>query len=115
LLGVCGAVLLGGWWERRRPDWSLLLYPAAGIILGNVIHPYFPNNILFSYLHMLPKVFQLVGLTHGDAEIQVGNEWYPYSWDFMWQSSWLALVLVPIGFIPILLDVRPSKLRRVDG
>jgi hypothetical protein len=115
LLGVCGAVFLGGWWERRRPDWSLLLYPTAGLVLGNVIHPYFPNNVLFSYLHMLPKVFQLLGVTHGDDVIQVGNEWYPYSWDFMLQSTWIALALVPLGFVPILLDARPSQLRRVDG
>jgi hypothetical protein len=115
LLGVCGAAFLGLWWERRRPDWGLVIYPTVGVVLGNVIHPYFPNNILFSYLHMLPKVFQLLGLTQGDTEIQVGNEWYPYSPDFMWESSWLALIMVPLGFIPILLDVRLSKLRRVDG
>jgi hypothetical protein len=33
----------------------------------------------------------------------------------MLESSWLALALVPLGFVPILLDVRPSRLRRVDG
>ena len=115
LLGVCGAAFLGLWWERRRPDWGLVLYPAAGIVLGNVIHPYFPDNIVFSYLHMLPKVFQLVGLPHGDDEVRVGNEWYPYSQSFMIESSWLALALVPLGFLPILLDARPSRLRRIDG
>ena len=30
LLGVCGAVFLGELWERRRPLWGLVLYPAAG-------------------------------------------------------------------------------------
>jgi hypothetical protein len=114
LLGVCGAVFLGELWERRRPMWGLILYPAAGVLLGTLINPYFPNNILFSYLHMLPKVFQLVGLTHGDDVIQVGNEWYPYSFSFMIEVSWIAIVLVPLGLIPILLDVRPSQLRRVD-
>ena len=43
------------------------------MLLGNIVNPYFPNNILFSYLHMLPKVFQLVGLSHSDDEIRVGN------------------------------------------
>jgi hypothetical protein len=115
LIGVCGAVFLGFWWERRRPEWSLLVYPSIGVLLGNIINPYFPNNILFSYLHMLPKVFQLVGLSHTDDEIRVGNEWYPYSQQFMIESSWLALALVPLGFVPILLDARLSRLRRIDG
>lgn len=114
LLGVCGAVFIGELWERRRPAWGLIFYPALGVALGTIINPYFPNNILFSYLHMLPKVFQLVGLTHGDDVIQVGNEWYPYSFSFMVETSWLAMLLVPLGFLPILLDVRPSQLRRVD-
>jgi hypothetical protein len=115
LLGVCGAVFLGMAWERRRLEWGLILYPAAGVLLGNIIHPYFPNNLIFSYLHMLPKVFQLVGLSHSDDEIRVGNEWYPYSFDFFMESSWLAILLVPLGFVPILLDARLSSLRRVDG
>jgi hypothetical protein len=115
LLGVCGAVFIGFWWERRRPEWGLLIYPAIGVLLGNLINPYFPNNLLFSYLHMLPKVFQLVGLSHSDEEIRVGNEWYPYTTSYMLESSWLALALVPLGFLPILLDARPSRLRRVDG
>src|SRR3712207_6846318 len=32
------------------------------------------NNVLFSYLHMLPKALQSVGLHHNDTPIQVGNE-----------------------------------------
>jgi hypothetical protein len=101
LLGVCGAVFLGMWWQHQRPDWRLLAYPAGGVLLGNVIHPYFPNNLLFSYLHMLPKVFQLVGLSHSDDVIRVGNEWYPYDRDYMFESSWLALALVPFGFLGV--------------
>ena len=115
LIGVCGAMFLGLWWERRRPEWGLLLYPAIGVLLGTLVNPYFPNNILFSYLHMLPKVFQLVGLSHSDDEIRVGNEWYPYGQQFMFDVSWLALALVPLGFVPLLLDARPAQLRRIDG
>ena len=115
LLGVCGAVFLGFWWERRRPEWGLIGYPALGVLLGNIVNPYFPNNILFSYLHMLPKVFQLVGLSHSEDEIRVGNEWYPYPQEFMLSVSWLALALVPLAFVPMLLDVRLSRLRRIDG
>jgi hypothetical protein len=115
LLLICGAAFLGDWWDRRRPAWGMILYPALGVALGTVIHPYFPNNVLFSYLHMLPKVLQLLGLRHGDVVIQVGNEWYPYSTSFLLSANWLALLLVPLGFVPILLDPRLSRLRAVDG
>ena len=115
LLGVCGAAFIGDWWDRRRPDFRLVLYPALGVLLGTLVNPYFPNNVLFSYLHMLPKVLQLVGIDHADTPIQVGNEWYPYSTDFLWRANWLAILLVPAGLLPLALDARPSRLRAVDG
>ncbi len=115
LLGVCGAAFLGDWWQRRRPDWGLLTYPTIGIVLGTIVHPYFPNNVWFSYLHMLPKALQLFGLRHGDDVIRVGNEWYPYNTEFLLSANWLALLFVPLGFVPILLDPRPSRMRQIDG
>jgi hypothetical protein len=115
LLGVCGAAFLGDWWQRRRPDWGIVLYPALGILLGTLIHPYFPHNVEFSYLHMLPKVLQLLGVEHAETPIRVGNEWYPYSPDFLLRANWLAILLVPLGFVPILLDPRPARLRTLDG
>jgi hypothetical protein len=130
LMGVATALFIGDWWQTRRPDWRIVLYPAVGVALGMVIHPYFPHNLEFSYLHMLPKVLQLVGLRHGDVNIQVGTEWYPYNcawlaWTglfgsgregcFLLQANWLALALVPLGLIPILADPRWSRLRQLDG
>jgi len=36
--------------------------------LGMVLNPYFPDNLIFSYSHMLPKL--------ADAtSVRVGNEW----------------------------------------
>jgi hypothetical protein len=115
LLGVCGAAFVGDWWERRRPDWGLLLYPALGVALGTLINPYFPNNVVFSYLHMFPKIVQILGVGGDDVVIRVGGEWYPYSWGSLWRTSWLAVMLIPLGFVPILLDPRPTRLRTLDG
>ncbi len=115
LLGVCGAAFLGEWWQTRRPHWGLLLYPAAGVALGTLIHPHFPNNLWFSYLHMQPKLLQLFGLRETEAVIRVGNEWYPYSTDFLLSANWLALLLPVLGLVPILLDPRPARLRAIDG
>src|SRR3712207_7658654 len=45
----------------------------------------------------------------------VGNEWYPYSPDFLLRANWLAIALVPAGLLPLALDARPGRLRTVDG
>lgn len=115
LLGVCGAAFLGDWWERRRPSWGLVVYPALGVALGTLINPYFPNNVVFSFHHMLPKIVQLLGLEQGDVVIRVGNEWYPYSQDYLWRANWLAMLLPVLGLVPILADPRPRRLRALDG
>ena len=45
----------------------------AGIILGNVINPYFPHNLQLLTEHALMKI------TVKDFSTAVGGEWYPYS------------------------------------
>jgi len=115
LLGVCGAAFLGDWRDRRRPDWRLVAFPSIGVLLGTVVNPYFPNNVLFSYLHMLPKVLQLVGVDHAETPIQVGSEWYPYSTSFLFSGNWLALALVPLGLVPVLFAAWTTRLRAFDG
>ena len=56
---------------EHRLELRPLLYISAGMILGLIINPYFPENIIFSYRHMLPKL--------ADAtSVRVGNEWFPY-------------------------------------
>ena len=115
LMGVCGAAFIGSWWERRRADWSLLLYPGLGVGLGTLMNPYFPNNAEFSYQHMMPKMLQILGMTHADDAVRVGAEWYPPTWQYLSRSSWLAVALVLVGFVPILLDPRPIRLRALDG
>ncbi len=46
LLGLCFAWFLHQGWWRRRWEWSLVLYPLAGVGLGLVIHPHFPHNLV---------------------------------------------------------------------
>jgi hypothetical protein len=84
---------------RRRFDWPLLGWPLLGLGLSILLHPFFPNNIVFTYLHVLPKALP-------DGVVRVGNEWYPYSVETLFRTSWLALLLVPAGFLPALLAPR---------
>lgn len=71
---------------HRRWPWAALLYPAAGILLGLIINPYFPQNIIFIGHHLLAKLWD-------SQQIPVGNEWAPYQTWTLLQNAGLALGL----------------------
>lgn len=58
-------------WVRKN-WWKLPVAVAAGLALGILVHPNFPQNITFLYHHLVDK-FKPGGYT-----VKVGNEWYPY-------------------------------------
>ena len=70
---------------ERPMDLRPLMYTSAGILLGVLINPYFPDNLIFSYHHMLPKL--------ADAtSVRVGNEWYPYDTKQLLDNSLPAFI-----------------------
>jgi hypothetical protein len=81
----------------RRLDWQPLAYLTLGTVLGLLIHPYFPRNVVFAALHLLPKTSP-VGL----EPIRVGSEWYPYSgWGFYTRVG-PSLAVMVFGLLPVL-------------
>jgi hypothetical protein len=44
-LGLCGLIFLFTGWARRRWEWAMPLYAAAGTALGLLAHPHFPKNL----------------------------------------------------------------------
>jgi hypothetical protein len=95
-------VLIIGWNERRF-EWRPVAYTTAGLILGNVINPYFPNNIYLFLEHFITKF--KVG---SDFAVSVGGEWYPYSGMELLMNFPVALAAMLIGYI--LFVPRGSKL-----
>jgi len=70
---------------EHRLDFRPLWFIAGGMLLGMVINPYFPDNLLFTYRHILPKL--------GDAtSVRVGNEWFPYETKQLLENSMPALI-----------------------
>jgi hypothetical protein len=61
-------------WNERKFEWRPLAYTVGGMILGNLINPYFPQNLLLFWEHFYTKF--KVG---SDFAVAVGGEWYPYS------------------------------------
>jgi hypothetical protein len=89
---------------ERRFEYRPVLFVVAGIVLGLVINPYFPDNIIFSFRHMLPK------LTDATA-LQVGNEWFPYDTRQLLRNSFPALVAFASGALALGLSGRKMDLR----
>ncbi len=72
LLGLCFAWFVQQWWGRGRRRWGLLLYPLAGVGLGLVLHPHFPQNLVVWKVQSLDFFAQ-------KAQLNVGGEIEPQS------------------------------------
>jgi len=86
-------ILIIGWNERRF-EWRPLAYTGGGMILGNVINPYFPNNLLLFWEHFYTKF--KIGT---DFAVAVGGEWYPYSGMELLTHFPVAMVAMLVGYI----------------
>lgn len=89
LLLIAGVYVVAILMLERRFVWQALVYPAAGLALGIIINPYFPENITFIINHLLPKI--------GDSAVRVGNEWYPYETWTLVENSGFSLAAFVLG------------------
>lgn len=103
LLVLVGSYVASRLLLDRKFEVRPLVYAALGVGLGLVINPYFPNNLVFIYHHLLPK------LTETTA-VRVGNEWYPYRTWTLVENSGPALVAFVAGAFGLAL-----RERRLDG
>ncbi len=90
-------------WNEHRFEWRPLAYTGVGIILGNIINPYFPNNLYLFTEHFTEK-FKI----GSDFVVAVGGEWYPYTGMELLMNFPVALLAMLIGYI--LFVPRSSKL-----
>jgi hypothetical protein len=91
LSGVyCLAVLL----VERRLELRPLIFAGAGVLLGLLINPYFPYDVIFAVRHILPKI-------SGATVVDVGNEWYPYRTATVLGNSPLALIAFLSGTLAV--------------
>ncbi len=81
-------------WNEQRFEWRPLVYTTAGMILGNVINPYFPQNLGLFWEHFYTKF--KVG---SDFAVAVGGEWYPYSGMELLTDFPIAMLAMLIGYI----------------
>lgn len=91
---------------ERRIEYKALLFIGGGILLGVIVNPYFPDNIIFSWHHMAPKLTDA-------TSVRVGNEWFPYNTKQVLENSFPALIafvsgIFAIGFSGKKMDVRTT-------
>lgn len=104
LLILAVVYTLSAWLADRRLELRPILYVALGSVLGLVINPYFPHNIVFTYLHILPKLT-------GATAVRVGNEWYPYETAQLLENSPFALIAFVGGVLALGFSARRMDLR----
>lgn len=71
-----------------------LAYACLGILLGLMLNPYFPHDLVFVWRHLLPKL-------SGATEIRVGNEWYAYRTDTLMANSSFSFILFAAGVVAL--------------
>jgi len=86
------AIIIG--WNERKLEWQPIAYTVGGMILGNIINPYFPQNLRLLGEHFFTKF--KVG---SDFAVSVGGEWYPFSGMELLTHLPVALVAMLIGYI----------------
>lgn len=89
---------------ERRIELRPVLWVAGGIAAGLIINPYFPENLIFTYHHLLPKLTD-------PTSVQVGNEWYPYDTGQLLKNSLPALAAFAGGAFALGLSGRKMDVR----
>lgn len=89
---------------ERRIEIRPLLWVGGGILAGLIINPYFPNNLIFTWHHLLPKLTDA-------TSVRVGNEWYPYDTEQLLNNSLPALAALASGTLALGLAGRKIDLR----
>lgn len=89
---------------ERRFEYRPLLYVGIGTALGVLVNPYFPDNIVFSIHHMLPKLTDA-------TSISVGNEWFPYDTAQLLKNSLPSLIAFAGGIMALGLSGKKMDVR----
>lgn len=81
-------------WNERKFEWQPVAYTFGGMVLGNVINPYFPNNLILFAEHFKTKL-----AVAGNFAVAVGGEWYPYSGLELMTHFPVAMLAMFVGYI----------------
>lgn len=78
-------------------DWKPIIYTLVGIGLGLVINPFFPNNIIFWWENVGPKL-------NLEDSVPLGAEWYPLNTRVFMQNAIGSIAALGLGFLRFSFD-----------
>jgi len=104
MLAIAGLHFLAVLLIERRFEFRPLFWVGIGIAAGLIINPYFPNNLIFTWHHLLPKLTDA-------TSVSVGNEWYPYDTAQLLKNSLPALIAFVSGAFALGLSGRKMDVR----
>lgn len=81
-------------WNERKFEWEPIAYTFSGMVLGNIINPYFPNNLTLFIEHFKTKF-----AVAGKFAVSVGGEWYPYDGMALLTHFPVAMIAMLVGYI----------------
>jgi hypothetical protein len=90
LLLVVGIYFVAARLTEGEWRWQPIVYAALGLGLGLIVNPYFPDNLLFIYHHLVAKLDVA-------SSVPLGSEWYPYDTAQLLQNSGIALLAMVGG------------------
>jgi hypothetical protein len=93
LIGAAAVYVLAVRIVEGRWRWSPLAFAVLGILIGLVVNPFFPRNLVFIYHHLVAKL--------DPSSVPVGNEWYPYTTAQILGNSGLALLAFAAGALAL--------------
>ncbi|MGH9819962.1 MAG: hypothetical protein ACRD43_07305, partial [Pyrinomonadaceae bacterium] len=92
IAAVIWTIIVG--WNERRFEWRPIVYTGAGLVLANLINPYFPHNLGLFAEHFSEK-FQF----GNEFAVSVGGEWYPYTGLELMATFPIALLAMLVGYV----------------
>ena len=94
LLPISVLYMLTLWVMDRRFVWSPCLYAAIGLILGFVLNPYFPDNVIFLWNHFQEYLLH-------PTPVPVSMEWIDYPSWILFDSCRGAWILMLAGILAL--------------
>lgn len=85
-------------WSR---NWAILAVVFAGLVIGVVLNPYFPDNIHFYWQQLVN-----IGIINFQKTIGVGAEWYPYGFVALLTNTPFTSLVLLLSVIAIIFGAK---------